>query len=489
MMQVKKFRAATTRAALEQIKQELGEDAFVLETKRVQTRSFLGLKSESQIEISAAPAPVAKNDGERAKKSTLSLKDESVAAPLPAEAEEVENAVALPKFLMALQKDSANEAKKSRPHAAKIEPVEISSEAPRIVHAKKEPLPQKKTKEVETEAVMEKTLVAEETAPAINPAAPVVTSRDLELLRAEMREMKFSLGAFAARQNVHFSHGIIDLEAHGEIYDSPFYESFIELTATGIAPEVARRLVQNIIPDYKSGSVKASEIARTALLRGLSAQVKFDADPLKKDSPAILAVIGSTGVGKTTTIAKLAARVALHENRRVELITLDTYRIAAVEQLKTYAEIIGANCHVVRSTLELDACLRRLPEDATVLIDTTGRSPHDLADQYELCDYLQRRAEIRKCLALQATTNALDAIAAIRKFQMYGADCLAITKMDETTRPGAMLELAAEGALPLVYFGTGQRVPEDIQVATQETFANRILGEKSIMTMSAANRN
>jgi flagellar biosynthesis protein FlhF len=189
-------------------------------------------------------------------------------------------------------------------------------------------------------------------------------------------------------------------------------------------------------------------------------------------------VIGSTGVGKTTTVAKLAARIALEERRRVELVTLDTYRIAAVEQLKTYAEIIGAGCHVVRSVLELDVLIRRFPAEATVLIDTTGRNPHDLADQHELSDYLKRHTEIRKCLAVQATTHPIDAIAAVKKFEMYGADCLAITKLDETTRPGAMLELLAECGLPLTYLCMGQRVPEDIKVATPENFAARIFGEK-----------
>ena len=191
----------------------------------------------------------------------------------------------------------------------------------------------------------------------------------------------------------------------------------------------------------------------------------------------MMAVIGSTGVGKTTTVAKLAARVALRERRRVELVTLDTYRIAAVEQLKIYAEIIGANCHVVRSVFELDAVLCKLPSEATVLIDTTGKNPHDLADQYELADYLKGRDDISKCLAIQATTNFSDGLAAIKKFEMYGADCLAITKLDETTRPGAMLELVAEGLLPLTYLCTGQRVPEDLHAASPETFANRIIHE------------
>jgi flagellar biosynthesis protein FlhF len=80
-------------------------------------------------------------------------------------------------------------------------------------------------------------------------------------------------------------------------------------------------------------------------------------------------------------------------------------------------------------------------------------------------------------LAIQATTNFSDGLAAIKKFEMYGADCLALTKLDETTRPGAMLELAAEGLLPLTYLCTGQRVPEDLHAASPETFAGRIINE------------
>lgn len=192
----------------------------------------------------------------------------------------------------------------------------------------------------------------------------------------------------------------------------------------------------------------------------------------------MVAFIGATGVGKTTTIAKLAARIALHERRRVELVTLDTYRIAAVEQLKTYAEIIGAGCQVVRSVLELDAVLRRRAKDTTILIDTTGKSPHDLADQYELSDYFRKHEEIRKCLAVQATTHPSDNLAAIERFTAYGADCLTLTKMDETTRPGAAVELVSESRLPLVYLCDGQRVPEDLSPATPENFITRILGGK-----------
>jgi flagellar biosynthesis protein FlhF len=187
-------------------------------------------------------------------------------------------------------------------------------------------------------------------------------------------------------------------------------------------------------------------------------------------------MIGATGVGKTTTLAKLAASLSLIEHRRVELVTVDTYRIAAVEQLRTYAEIIGAGCHVVRSVYELDEVLRRLSPDATVLIDTTGRNPHDLADQHELSGYLHQHAEIRKCLAIQATTHPLDASASIKKYEMYGADCLAVTKMDETMRPGSLIQTIAESGLPLAYICAGQRVPEDLQIGCVESLTNQILG-------------
>jgi flagellar biosynthesis protein FlhF len=192
-------------------------------------------------------------------------------------------------------------------------------------------------------------------------------------------------------------------------------------------------------------------------------------------APTIITLVGPTGVGKTTTIAKLAARVALREKRRVELVTLDTYRIAAVEQLRTYAEIIGAGFHVARSMVELDAITRRLEATATVLVDTVGRNPHDLADQLEFGDYLRAREDMVKCLVLQATTHPADALAAIRKFALYGADRLVITKLDETTAPGRVVALANESKLPLLYLCAGQRVPEDMERATPDALAARVV--------------
>ena len=230
------------------------------------------------------------------------------------------------------------------------------------------------------------------------------TNREFELLRAELREVKFSLGSLATRQNCPSVQSEAKSESLGDVLESPFYECYSNFLSEGVSPELARSITANIIPQYKNGSISAAQIPREALLQAVTATVKFESNPLDGDERVILALIGATGVGKTTTIAKLAAWMALRKRRPVELITLDTYRIAAVEQLKTYAVIIGAGCHVVRSIAELEVVLRRLPADSNIFIDTTGKTPHDLADQYEISGYLVHHTEIKKCLAVQATT-------------------------------------------------------------------------------------
>lgn len=465
MTEVKKYRADTTRAALEQIKKELGEDAFVLETKRIQSRSFFGLKSHPQVEISAtSPAFIARNDEPNQPQFSgkLHLTDDVVAAPVSVNQTSDEASVR-----QEPPSDGLKRVYRQTSVAPQIEAVEISPDAPRIVHAKNETA---------------KPLPAMQPMVSPGPAAPAVSvsQREFDLLRAELREVKASLGALSVRRPAQLWSNRPDLKDTFHVFDEPLQGACIHLTEKGISEELAQKMISRIVSRYEAGSIPPGQIAQTAFQNFLSVAVKFDSDLPDRNRPNTLAFIGSTGVGKTTTIAKLAARFTLHENRRVELVTLDTYRIAAVEQLKTYAEIIGAGHHVVRSVFELDALLRRLPAEATVLIDTTGRSPHALADQYELSEYLRHAETICKCLTIQATTHPFDAVSTVKNFEMYGTNVLAITKLDETTRSGALLEIAAGSGLPLAYFGIGQRVPEDMQTATPENYIARVFGEKSI---------
>lgn len=483
-MEIKKYRAATTREALEKIKSDLGEDAFVLETKQVRLNGFLGFGGGTQIEVSAASPNGGKKRPDEADQKTakklqlaggnfLGLTDDAPAAPVFAQAAEKTDAKE-PAFALAAIANA------DHPLPAKYESsaaggIEITTEAPRLVHSKREnltivPAPQ-------TGEAPERAPKSLESARA--QALPPQINDELERMRAEVREIKFSLGAFCSRQTVLAANQDFAFDAPPELYDSPFYEAYLELTASGLMAEKARKMVLDMIPAGGNQFTNPSELAYCALLKAMPHLVRFGKDPLPASEQNVLAMIGSTGVGKTTTLAKLAARVALRQQRRVELITLDTYRIAAVEQLKTYAEIIGAGFTVARSVLELDATLNRLSKEAVVLIDTTGKSPHDLSDQMDYGDYLRERGEIRKCLVVSATTHPIDAIAAVGKFALFGANCLALTKLDETTRAGASVNIAADSNLPLVYMCAGQRVPEDLEQATSDAFTAKVLSARN----------
>lgn len=496
MMQVKKYRAATTREALEQIKQDLGQDAFVLETKQVRKGGFFGLGKSTEIEISAAASPApsiaqkaelnsSASTGPKGPKSAASnvlLHDDAPATPAAQRsADDDLLSILAARDISADTADTGDEVESSytlesifagRP--AQFETAELTSEAPQLVHPRKEARKEAKKEIVKTS----------DTENSFTPFQPVntgatVDTREMEFLRAELREVKFALGKIAFRTNAAEYQRDQDHDLFGGTYDTPYHEAYIELATLGVPADLAKNIVLEIIPELRGSIAREEDIARLALTSALGARLTFAPDPLQPDGDRILAFVGPTGVGKTTTIAKLAARVALQQNRRVELVALDTYRIGAVEQLKTYAEIIGAGCHTVRSVLELDALLRRLPRNATVLIDSTGKSPHDLADQYNLAEYLRLNEDIKKCLVIQATTHPADAGSAIRKFKMYGPDHLAVTKFDETERPGALLEVMAESSLPLTYLCMGQRVPEDLQEATLKNLVSRIFPQNN----------
>jgi len=476
-MNVKKYRAATMREALEQVKNELGEEALVLGSKSLKRKGFFGFGSREMVEVRVSTEfshgnIVEKRANNKSRKPTftsLSLNPTNTSSITSRE-----------------PRNTAFTALAARAYASEAKPANITVPVPTQPVIEPTPRP---VETPATETVPKTTTTNETAAVETVETTPTATKRDslmaeLERLRAEVREVKFTLTSnlhrdeyLNSRSNNNFSN------VDADIYDSPYYETYLYLANIGLTPEIARSAVRAAIA---SGAETRSihELARIGLVKTLPSLISFGDDPLapRTASPAnqsAVALVGPTGVGKTTTIAKLAARAALRERKRVELITLDTYRIAAVDQLKTYAEIIGAGFHVPRSVLELNALVQRFAGQATVLIDTIGRSARDLADQLELADYLRTNDQIVKCLAIQATTHPTDATLAIEKFSLFGIDELVITKIDETGRPGSAICTAAAARLPLAYLCTGQRVPEDIEKASAETLADHALQTKA----------
>ena len=180
-----------------------------------------------------------------------------------------------------------------------------------------------------------------------------------------------------------------------------------------------------------------------------------------------IAFVGPTGAGKTTTLAKLAAKAQLEHGRRVALITLDTYRIGAVPQLAAYADILGVPLEVAQTPEDLSHALARLADYDVVFIDTIGRSP--LGDGVDgLVPFLATAAADEVHLVLSATTRPQDSLRAARTFARLVPNRLVITKVDETDDHSGIAAVARGIGLPLTWLGVGQAVPDDIEAATPE---------------------
>ncbi len=215
----------------------------------------------------------------------------------------------------------------------------------------------------------------------------------------------------------------------------------------------------------------AELIARRIAVRGPT--------EIKDGSPQIVALVGPTGVGKTTTIAKLAANHRLRENHRVGLITVDTYRIAAVEQLKTYAEIIDLPMEVVSSPTEMRAALEKLGNLDLILIDTAGRSPLDEIRLRELKAIIHEAKPHEIHLVLSVVAGASSLSRSLATFREVGITSLLLTKLDEAPTLGALWSVIKTG-LPLSYVTDGQDVPDDIALADALSLSREILGKPFI---------
>ncbi len=188
----------------------------------------------------------------------------------------------------------------------------------------------------------------------------------------------------------------------------------------------------------------------------------------------IVAFMGPTGVGKTTTIAKLAAKFAMQEKCSVALITADTYRVSAVEQLKTYSDIMGIPIHVVYTGDELKRILDSNLDKQLILIDTAGRSPHNQDQIEELEKLLQIDDTIEKHLVLSATTKYNDALDIVEKFSRCSPYKVLFTKLDEARNIGTIINLLYQIPISLSYMTNGQNVPDDIELVDAQKLGQLI---------------
>ncbi|MDD3852910.1 MAG: 50S ribosome-binding GTPase, partial [Syntrophomonadaceae bacterium] len=192
-------------------------------------------------------------------------------------------------------------------------------------------------------------------------------------------------------------------------------------------------------------------------------------------------LVGPTGVGKTTTIAKLAANMTLLEGKKAALITLDTYRISAADQLRTFAEIIDISISVVFSPVEFMEALAKYKDMDIVFVDTAGRSPYNQEQLDELKQYVEIARPDETILVLSVTTETNELVAIYNRFEQVGIDKVIFTKIDETFSYGQILNALYEIKKPIAYITNGQSVPDDIEVPDALNLARLLLGKDEIL--------
>lgn len=263
--------------------------------------------------------------------------------------------------------------------------------------------------------------------------------------------------------------------------DRQLPESLFHLFTDLIDAEVSEELARELIERVRAGSA-SRDLDDVVLLKArIARMVEEEIDvcrPIRvvPGQRRLIALVGPTGVGKTTTIAKLAANFRLRERCRVGLITVDTYRIAAVEQLRTYADIIDLPMEVVSSPREMHEAVQRMAGLDLILLDTAGRSPRDEVKIQELKTMLAEAQADEVLLVLSSVTSTAGLKKTAERFAEAGTTSLVLTKLDEANGLGNLLPLLRSCRLPLSYTTNGQNVPDDISPADRRKLARIVLG-------------
>lgn len=246
-----------------------------------------------------------------------------------------------------------------------------------------------------------------------------------------------------------------------------------------LSKDVSSEFIAKVIEDLKPKGVNEEKIEKELIKESIMNLMSWEFCN-KEANQGIFAFVGPTGVGKTTTIAKLAGKYTLLYKKKVGLITVDTYRIGAVEQLKTYAEIMNIPFSVVFNIKEMEEAIKKMQDCDVILVDTTGRSSKNLMQLQELRAFVNKTNADRTYLVLSSTTKLSDISSIIEGYKILNYNNLILTKLDETTTYGSILNVINQSGVPLSYLTTGQNVPEDIKNLNKEQLLDLILGEENL---------
>ncbi|QWV97056.1 flagellar biosynthesis protein FlhF [Geomonas nitrogeniifigens] len=475
-MLVKTFQAGEMSEALRMVKAEMGLDAMILSSKKERKKGILGFFSKPYYEVTAAlePRPVQqrpnpyREEAPPVQERELSTREEfqnSMLGPLAREVRELKQRIeALSKKEAQQAVPQAQPSQEPQPESpagprtfAKEELEEIKQLLYNAVSGNKDKGPKPVTFQLAGQA-LEQTAVKVAAQP--EPMAVPFPVEQLEQPNPASA-LKLVKGADRGSDEERLLEKLAD-----------------ELRGEEVGPMAVQALTESVRAAAEGG-VSLDEL-RSLMAENLAGMVKCSGSlRIKKNGPRIVAVVGPTGVGKTTTIAKIAAMYALNRRVSVAMVTMDNFRVGAVEQLKTYAKIMDLPLEVAGNSQELSGALARHSDKDLILIDTAGRSPKDADRLDELKGYLETQTGIDVYLCLSATTRSREIDEIIATFGTLPVTKLLFTKLDESRTFGCIVDTCLKHKIPLSYFSTGQKVPEDIEVATSRKLAAMVVQESN----------